>query len=223
MATFKVKKVAVAATDLGGLQSSRYEKLQVSYGVIPPITNGAATYANGDYLVFSDVPSKSIIRATVIAHYPDQPAVLEVYPGSDKNVPFTLSLPTGVTAPVEISYIIEYVRGTGRVGTTTGDNSGEGDLFTVVISASSLTAAVAETQVARPAVQLLSTTQFGALSTDQLVALKVEEMPAITTGELRALTTSQVVAFTSTQANALTTTQVASLTAGQTAALRRTV
>jgi hypothetical protein len=221
MATLKVKKVAVAATDLGGLLSSRYEKLQVSYGVIPPITNGAATYANGDTIVFSDVPSKSIIRATVIAHFPDQPAVLEVYPGSDKNVPFTLSLPSGVTAPVEISYIIEYVRGTGRVGTTTGDNSGEGDLFTVVIAASSLTAAVAELQVARPAVQLLSTSQFSALTTDQLVALKVQEMPAITTGELRALTTAQVFAFTTAQAAALTTTQVAALTAAQLAALHQ--
>jgi hypothetical protein len=215
MATLKVKKVAVAATDIGGLLSSRYEKLQVSYGVIAP-----TDYAVGDSIVFADVPSKSIIRATVVAHDPQAPAVLDVYPGSDKNSPFTLSLPTGVPGPVEISYIIEYVRGTGRVGTTTGDNSGEGELFTVVTAASLLAATAAETQVAKQKVTTITTAQAVALATSTIAAFGTEEVAAITTGDLRALATAQIYAFSTTQVAALTAAQLASLTTAQTAALR---
>jgi hypothetical protein len=220
MATHKIKKLASDSTDIGGLLSSRYEKLQVSYGVIPPVTNGAPSYGDGDSFVFSDVPSQSIIRATVVAHYPDQPAVLEVYPGSDKNVPFVLNLPSGVSAPVEISYIIEYIRGGGRVGSGT-DTAGEGELFTVVISSSSLAAGTAETQVAQGAVQLLTTSTVVALTTAQLAAFKTAEVAALTTGELRALSTSQVFALSTAQVAALSTTQTGSLTAAQTAALHQ--
>jgi hypothetical protein len=157
MATHKVKKIAVdtvATTpnfDLGGLKSSRYEKLQVSYGVI-----AASSYAVGDTLIFSDVPSQDIIKATVIAHSAT-PAVLDVYPGSDNSGTFTLSLPTGVGA-VKLSYIIEYIRGGGRVGPDaykanaygSGQSleSGEGELFKVTIASSSIAADLAEQQVA---------------------------------------------------------------------------
>lgn len=137
-----VKKIAVASTDLGGLKSSRYEKLQVSYGTI-----GAGAYTLGDTLEFADVPSQDIIRATVIAHGAD-PAVLEVFPGSNNTGTFTLKLPSTVNTAVKLSYIIEYIRGTGRVGSSSGDNSGEGELFKVTIATSADTAAVAEAQVA---------------------------------------------------------------------------
>ena len=215
MATRKVKKVAVATTDIGGLLSSRYEKLQASYGVIAP-----TDYAVGDSIVFADVPSKSIIRATVVAHDPQAPAVLDVYPGSDKNNAFTLSLPVGVSGPVEISYIIEYVRGTGRVGTTTGDNSGEGDLFTVVTATSSKSADVAETQVAKQKVTTITTTQAAALATSTIAAFSTAEVATITTGDLRALATAQVFAFSTTQVAAFTTAQLAAFTTAQQAALQ---
>ena len=143
MATHKVKKIAVETTDIGGLKSSRYEKLQVSYGKIL-----AAAYSPGDTLVFADVPSQRIVKATVVAHSNTSPAVLDVYPGSAKNSPFTLNLPTGQSSSVDLSYIIEYVRGGGKVGSSTGDDSGEGELFKVIIATSSKTAAEVETQVA---------------------------------------------------------------------------
>ena len=148
--THKVKKTALpGSTDIAGLKSSRYEKLQVSYGVI-----AAGSYTIGDTLVFSDVPSQDIVKATVIAHS-TSPAVLDVYPGSDNSGTFTLDLPAGFTSAVKLSYIIEYVRGTGRVGATSGDNSGEGELFKVTIQSGSVnnyTAAVAEEQVAADSV-----------------------------------------------------------------------
>jgi hypothetical protein len=221
MATIKVKKVAVdtdrtnGSYDISGLLSSRYEKLQVSYGVIAP-----TDYALGDSIVFSDVPSKSIIRATVVAHDPQAPAVLDVYPGSDKNSPFTLKTPTGVTGPVELSYIIEYVRGTGRVGSTTGDNSGEGELFTVVLASSSLAATDAEVQVAKQKVSTITTTQAAALATSTIAAFSTAEVAALPTGDLRALATAQLFALSTTQVAALSTTQVAALTTAQQAALQ---
>jgi len=117
MATYHVKKYAVETTDIGGLKSSRYEKLQVSYGTIP-----ANSYAIGDYLVFGDVPSRDIIRATIVTHAVS-PVKLDVYPGT--NVASALSL--SVAGTEKISYVIEYVRGSGHVGVGTS----EGDLLTV--------------------------------------------------------------------------------------------
>jgi hypothetical protein len=145
MATKYIKKIATAPADISGLKSSRYEKLQVSYGVI-----ASTDYTIGDTLVFSDVPSQDIIRATVIAHSAS-PAVLDIYPGSDNSGTFTLDLPNVFTASVKLSYIIEYIRGTGRVGASSGDNSGEGELLKVIIQSGAVndySPAVAESQIA---------------------------------------------------------------------------
>lgn len=121
-----VKKVAVnvpgttTAKDVGGLKSSRYERLQVSYGVI-----GELDYANGDTLVFSDVPSRDIIRATIIVHTTN-PAELYVLPGTDLTSALTLN----ATEKKKISYVIEYVRGTGRPA----NNLDQGDLLKVTVN-----------------------------------------------------------------------------------------
>ena len=109
MANKYVKKVATGANDVSGQKSSRYEKMQVTYGVV-----AAADYALGDVLVFNDVPSLDIIKATIVAHS-DSPVTLEVFPGTDVST----ALPLAVTSPKpKISYVIEYIRGTGAVGTT---------------------------------------------------------------------------------------------------------
>lgn len=111
MATKKVKKVVVDANDVAGLKSSRYERLQVSYGYIP-----AGTISTGDVLSFTDVPSADIIRATLVAHE-TSPVVLEVFPGTDVSSQLSMNLAQGAgTVTNNISYVIEYVRGTGKVG-----------------------------------------------------------------------------------------------------------
>lgn len=102
-------------TSIGGLKSSRYEKLQISYGVI-----NTDEYESGDTIVFADVPSRDIIRATVIVHTTN-PAELYVYPGTDVSGTLTLR----ATQHAKISYVIEYVRGTGRVGPVSGLAEGE--------------------------------------------------------------------------------------------------
>ena len=159
MAIHKIRKVAVDTVppdiDLGGMKSSRYEKLQVSYGVID-----ALSYALNDSLIFTDVPAQDIIRATVVAHVAGSPAVLDVYPGSDNSGEFTITLANGTATAPKLSYIIEYVRGTGRVGPDaykanaygSGQalESGEGELFRVKIAVggAGVDAVAVETQVA---------------------------------------------------------------------------
>ena len=100
MALRSVKKVAVGASDVGGLKSSRYEKLQVSYGSIE-----ASSYDLLDTIVFSDVPSQDIVRATIVAH-DVSPVTLKVYPGTLLAAePLTIG---NLAAPVKLSYVIEY-------------------------------------------------------------------------------------------------------------------
>lgn len=119
MATKKVKKLAVETQDVGGLKSSRYEKLQVSYGFIP-----ANKINTGDVLSFTDVPSADILRATLVAHEAT-PVVLTVYPGSDISSQLSMTLAQSAGAVTsKISYIIEYVRGTGKVGVSSSSAAG---------------------------------------------------------------------------------------------------
>ena len=114
MATKKIKKVAVETNDLSGLKSSRYEKLQVSYGFIP-----AGTISTGDVLSFTDVPSVDIIRATLVAHEAT-PVLLEVFPGTNVSSQLSMNLQqSGGLVTSNISYVIEYVRGTGKVMVST--------------------------------------------------------------------------------------------------------
>jgi hypothetical protein len=106
----------------------------------------AGDYGFGETLTFVDVPSQDIIKATVVAHTDATPASLDVYPASNKAGIFQLSLPTAIAYVPKLSYIIEYIRGGGRVASTT--ESGEGDLFRVsVATLSGLTAADAEVQI----------------------------------------------------------------------------
>jgi hypothetical protein len=139
MATKLIKKIKGSAdsdlpagvSEIAGLKSSRYEKLQVSYGVIK-----AADYDLGDTVVFADVPSKDIVKAELVAHAA-QPITLEVYPGTD----VTEALDLAVLTEVDISYIIEYVRGTGRTVVAEDENgdpvfNGEGDLLKITLGAS---------------------------------------------------------------------------------------
>lgn len=130
-------------TSVGGLKSSRYEKLQISYGALT-----TAQYSWGDTISFGDIPSRDIIRASVVAHSTN-PATLEVYPASDKADTFTLQVPGNALAP--LSYIIEYVRGVGKVNAPSDEYAGtaEGEKFAVTISSAALTA--------------LNTTQIAAL------------------------------------------------------------
>jgi hypothetical protein len=116
MATKSVRKVAATSAQIGGLNSSRFEKLEIAYGVIK-----AADYTVGDTIVFSGIPSKDIVTATITANNttgtPSAPITLDVIPGTV----MTSALPLQ-TDGTEISYVIQYVRNNGKVGSeTAGD------------------------------------------------------------------------------------------------------
>jgi hypothetical protein len=122
MATVYVKKyqqpqseLAAGEKSIGGLKSSRYEKLQVSYGVVQ--TDG---YNTNDVLLFGDIPARDVIRATFIVHTAN-PAELYIYPGTDVSGELLLK----ASSKERISYVVEYVRGTGRVGPVTDLAEGE--------------------------------------------------------------------------------------------------
>ena len=157
MSTKNIKKIALTTSDISGLKSSRYEKLQVSYGSI-----ASSQYTVGDTLAFKDIPAQDIIRATVVAHSAN-PATLEVYPASNKNNTFNLQIPG--SSPADLSYIVEYVRGTGRVGSASNDNPGEGQVFSVTISTAALAA--------------LTTAQVAALTTKDLVGFATSQLTSL--------------------------------------------
>ena len=89
-------------------------------------------YGLGETLVFADVPSQDIIKAAVVAHADGAPAVLDIYPASNKAGAFSLNVPSTVTYPVKLSYVIEYIRGGGRVGSAS--EGSEGQLLSVAIN-----------------------------------------------------------------------------------------
>jgi hypothetical protein len=236
MASKKIKKVAVnTTTDIGGLKSSRYEKLQVSYGSIE-----ASSYAFLDTLVFADVPARDIIKASIIAHT-DPVVSLEVYPGTDVSAPLTLDIPE----PAKISYIIEYVRGTGRVGPEgygtdaygSGQalESGEGDLLQVAIGDISKLdpqaiadlntatfAGLTETQIEDLTIAQIPEIEpedFAALSAQQLQAFEIVDLQQITAAQLAALSPAQLASFTDEQKLEFTQVQKDNLTNEQLAAI----
>ena len=224
MATKRIKKVAVETNDVGGLKSSRYEKLQVSYGSIE-----ASDYSLLDTLSFAEVPARDIIKASIIAH--TSPVVsLDVYPGTDTTTPLTLS---GVTSPVKLSYVIEYVRGSGRLGSDTQYK--EGELLQVIVGniADLTTQQIANlttkqvSELSDPQIVNLTTAQipaievvdFAVLTTKQIKALETRDVAVITSTQLAALSTTQLSAFTTAQKAVLTTAQKAALSTAQIAAL----
>lgn len=122
MATKSVKKLASASDEISGLTTSRYEKGAVAFGVIE-----ANSYELGDVISFDDVNSLKIVEARITAHT-GSPVTLEVVPGTDLSAPLNLALGENV----KISYVIHYIRGTGKVGA----GQSQGDLLQVTLGAS---------------------------------------------------------------------------------------
>lgn len=219
MSTFNVKKLATTTQDIGGLNRSRYEKLQVSYGTIE-----ASSYDILDTLVFTDVPSFNIVRATITAHASPSDVILKVYPGDIANGPVTLS---GITQSTKLSYIIEYVRGNGSIGIENTSNFGEGQRLSVVIGnisglSTSQIAGLTVRQVSQLNTQQivdLTTAQTEALTTDQIQALTTDQISSFETRDIQAIETRDIVALTTSQVNSLTTKQIAAMKTSQLVAL----
>ncbi len=118
MAIKSVRKVA-GAGEIGGLNTSRYEKAEVAFGVI-----AQGSYSLGDIASFDDVRSHQIIEARITAHT-ESPVTLEINPGTDLSEPILLNYGSNV----KVSYVIHYVRGSGKVGA----GPSQGDLLQVIL------------------------------------------------------------------------------------------
>jgi hypothetical protein len=126
MATLSVRKLAAGSNQVGGLTTSRYEKNSVAFGVIP-----AASYNLGDTISFDDINSQQIISANIVLQT-GSPVTLQVIPGT--NLSSALQLAT--TQKADISYVVHYIRGNGRVGADPS-NDGQGQLLQVTVGSAS--------------------------------------------------------------------------------------
>ena len=126
MATLSVRKLAADSTQVGGLTTSRYEKNSVAFGVIP-----AASYNLGDTISFDDINSQQIISANVVLQT-GSPVTLQVIPGT--NLGSALQLAT--TQKADISYVVHYIRGNGRVGADPS-NDGQGQVLQIRVGSAS--------------------------------------------------------------------------------------
>ena len=100
-----IRKVSTGASVVGGLQTSRYEKMEIAFGTI-----AADKYTFTDKISFG-LPTDQIIDGRIIFHAsPD--ASLDIYPGLDLSVPLIVD----GAAVGAVSYVLRYLRGTGIVG-----------------------------------------------------------------------------------------------------------
>jgi hypothetical protein len=120
MATVQVKNSATGDMGTIAAKRSRYEKAETVYGKVP-----ADAYEMGDTLSFEDIPMKELIHAKFRA---GTTTGLEIFHGADLSdaVRWDTLQTNGVTG--DIHYIIEYIRGTGKVKTD-ADTDGEGELL----------------------------------------------------------------------------------------------
>lgn len=125
MASVPVKNSVTGTMGSKAAKRSRYEKSEFAYGKIP-----AAAYAVGDTLVFNDPPMRELIKAELSANG----ETLAVYHGADLSSAVAFDI-INDAATADISYVIQYIRGTGNVKTATAEK-GEGLLLSVTVSSS---------------------------------------------------------------------------------------
>jgi len=130
MATKYVRKVSTGSDVIGGLITSRYEKLGVAYGVI-----AGDQYTNDDTISFGDIPSSMIIDGKLTIHQ-DPVITTDIYPGMDLSA--ALIMDSAATA--DLSYVIRYIKSAGIVGAEGIPLSIEFDSSTLVAPAFSVAA-----------------------------------------------------------------------------------
>jgi hypothetical protein len=104
MATHNVVITPVQSGDIGGMQTSRYDKLEVAFGTIP-----TGSFAVGDQLNFVSVRSKTILKAEFRQNGVSLGSFL-----NDTNFSTPVSL--AGTGGTTFGYWIMYLRG-GEAGT----------------------------------------------------------------------------------------------------------
>jgi hypothetical protein len=123
MANVQIKN---SITNTIAAKRSRYEKAEVAFGKIP-----AAAWADGDTLVFDQIPMRSLIHAKFVssAGTTDE---LEIFHGADLSSAIAWNI-SNTNTTTDISYVISYIRGTGKVQDATAQ-AGEGALLKLTVT-----------------------------------------------------------------------------------------
>lgn len=115
MANVNVKNSPTGSMGTLAAKRTRYEKMETAYGKIP-----AAAWAVGDTLIFDQIPMLSLVHAKFVASA-GSTNELEIFHGADLSsaIAWDLNAEPAAAAAATISYVIEYVRGTGKVASNT--------------------------------------------------------------------------------------------------------
>jgi hypothetical protein len=105
MANKNVRKIAVAASDVAGFKTARYERSGRAFGVID-----AGAWTVGDQFTFPEIAASEIVCADIVFHS-STPVVLRVFPGTDLTNGVTLITATNAS---KISYVVEYRKGVAK-------------------------------------------------------------------------------------------------------------
>lgn len=115
MANVNVKNSPTGSMGTIAAKRTRYEKMETAYGKIP-----AAAWAVGDTLIFDQIPMLALVHAKFVASA-GSTNELEIFHGADLSsaIAWDLNAEPAAAAAATISYVIEYVRGTGKVASNT--------------------------------------------------------------------------------------------------------
>jgi hypothetical protein len=98
-----VRNSKTSSNEITGLQTVGSNRSRTAFGVIP-----AEEYSIGDIICFDSLASFKIYQGKLDTHEIN-PTTLEILPGTKLIEPLQLK----VAAPVDISYVIHYVKGIG--------------------------------------------------------------------------------------------------------------
>lgn len=123
MANVQIKN---SITNTLAAKRSRYEKAEVAFGKIL-----AASWEDGDTLVFDQIPMKELIHARLVSSA-GSTTELELFHGADLSSAIAWNISNSNTT-TDISYVISYIRGTGKLQDSTAQ-AGEGKLLRITAS-----------------------------------------------------------------------------------------
>ncbi len=128
MSNVNIKNSSTGALGTIAAKRTRYEKMETAYGKIP-----AAAWAVGDTLIFDQIPMLALVHAKFVASTPSTTTnSLELFHGADLTsaIAWDLNAEPADAAAATISYVIDYVRGTGKVA----GNTDQGKLIKITVA-----------------------------------------------------------------------------------------
>jgi|JI61114DRNA_FD_contig_21_3873567_length_695_multi_14_in_0_out_0_2 hypothetical protein len=119
-------QIVNSITNTIAAKRTRYEKMEVAYGKIP-----STAWADGDTLVLDQIPMLQLIHAKFVSDA-GTTTELELFHGADLTNAIAWNISNSNTT-TNISYVVSYIRGTGKVQDTEA-TAGEGKLIRLTVA-----------------------------------------------------------------------------------------